>query len=120
MGSVLALLAGILIAIAIYLMLSGNLLRFLFGLLILSNGINISIFHAGRLTPGTPPLLGPAGSVPDAPMANALPQALLLTAIVIGFGLLAFAIALTIKAFRTFGHLEVDDMRSAESEDDKP
>ena len=48
-----------------------------------------------------------------------LPQALLLTAIVIGFGLFAFALALTIRAYRSFGHLEVDRMRSAEPAEDR-
>ena len=52
-------------------------------------------------------------------MANALPQALLLTAIVIGFGLFAFALALTIRAYRSFGHLEVDRMRSAEPAEER-
>lgn len=113
----LALLAGFLVAIAIYLMLSGNLLRFLFGLLLMSNGINVAIFAGGRLTPGTPPLLGPSGALPNSEMANALPQALLLTAIVIGFGLFAFSLALTIRAYKTFGHLDVDRMRAAEPED---
>ena len=56
METVLAILAGFLVAVAVYLMLSGNLLRFLFGLLLLSNGMNLAIFAAGRLTPGSPPL----------------------------------------------------------------
>lgn len=118
METVLALLAGGLVAVAVYLMLSGNLLRFMFGLLLLSNGINLALFAAGRLTEGTPPLLGPEGALPDAVMANALPQALLLTAIVIGFGLFAFALALTVRAYRSFGHLDVDRMRDAEPEDE--
>lgn len=117
METVLALLAGILVAGAVYMMLSGNLLRFLFGLMLLSNGVNLAIFAGGRLTLGTPALLGQAGALPAHVMANALPQALLLTAIVIGFGLFAFALVLTIRAFRSFGHLDVDRMRRAEPED---
>lgn len=119
METLVALLAGFLVAVAIWLMLSGNLLRFLFGLLLLSNGVNLAILAAGRLTPGAPPLLGLSGELPPNQMANALPQALLLTAIVIGFGLFAFALALTIRAYRTFGHLEVDRMRAAEPAEDK-
>ena len=114
METLLAILAGALITAAIWLMLSGNLLRFLFGLMLLSNAVNLAIFAAGRLTPGTPPLLGEGGQAPTQEMANALPQALLLTAIVIGFGLFAFALALAIRAWRSFGHLEVDRMRLAE------
>ncbi|MBK4216404.1 Na+/H+ antiporter subunit C [Paracoccus caeni] len=118
METVLALLSGFLVAAAVWLMLSGNLLRFLFGLLLLSNAVNIAIFSAGRLTPGTPPFLGDKGALPDAVMANSLPQALLLTAIVIGFGLFAFSLALTIRAYRSFHHLDVDQMRLAEPKED--
>ena len=117
METVLALLSGVLTACAVWLMLSGNLLRFLFGLLLLSNAVNLAIFAAGRLTEGAPPLLGQGGALPGHEMANSLPQALLLTAIVIGFGLFAFALALTIRAYRSFGHLEIDRMRLAEPEE---
>lgn len=113
-----ALLAGFLVACAVYLMLSGNLLRFLFGLLMLSNGVNLAIFAAGRMTQAVPPLLDATGAAPPEKMANALPQALLLTAIVIGFGLFAFALALAIRAYRGFGHLDIDRMRLAEPEDE--
>ena len=119
METLVAALAGFLISIAVWLMLSGNLLRFLFGLLLLSNGVNLAILAAGRLIPGAPPLLGVSGEVPPDQMANSLPQALLLTAIVIGFGLFAFALALTIRAYRAFGHLDVDDMRIAEPDEGK-
>lgn len=113
METVLAILAGGLTAMAVWLMLSGNLLRFLFGLLLLSNGVNLAIFAAGRLTEGTPAFL-PSDGVAAAPLANSLPQALLLTAIVIGFGLFAFALALTIRAYRNHGHLRMDDMQEGE------
>ena len=117
METVLALVAGVLVSSAVWLMLSGNLLRCLFGLLLLSNGVNVAIFAAGRLTEAAAPLLAHGGGLPEQAMANALPQALLLTAIVIGFGLFAFALALAIRAYRSFGHLEVDRMRLAEPEE---
>lgn len=119
METVVALLSGLLTAAAVWLMLSGNLLRFLFGLLLLSNAVNLAIFAAGRLTEGAPPLLEAGGALPEYEMANSLPQALLLTAIVIGFGLFAFALALTIRAYRSFGHLEIDRMRLAEPDEAK-
>lgn len=117
METILAILAGALVTAGLWLMLSGNLLRFLFGLMLLSNAVNLAIFAAGRLTEGRPPLLEPGGARPVGEIANALPQALLLTAIVIGFGLFAFALALTIRAYRSFGHLAVDRMRMAEPEE---
>ncbi len=117
METILAILAGVLTTAGLWLMLSGNLLRFLFGLMLISNAVNLAIFAAGRLTEGRPPLLEEGGGLPAHEMANALPQALLLTAIVIGFGLFAFALALTIRAYRSFGHLEADRMRLAEPEE---
>ena len=90
MEPVIAVVIGILVAASVYLMLARNILRFLFGLVLLSNAANLTIFAAGRLTPDTPPLVPEGLPAPPGLVANALPQALVLTAIVIGFGLLAF------------------------------
>ena len=114
METILAVLVGILVAASVYLMLARNILRFLFGLILLSNAANLTIFIAGRLTRATPPLVPDGMTVPPEIVANALPQALILTAIVIGFGLLAFALALVLKAYRILGTLDTDAMREAE------
>ncbi len=93
MEIMLALLTGLLVSAGSYLMMSGKTLPYLFGLTMISNAANLLIFAAGRLTYGDPPLVpDDAQIITDA--ANALPQALILTAIVIGFGLLVFALAL--------------------------
>lgn len=112
----LVILSGGLMAAAVWLLLSGHLLRILFGILLMSQAINLAVFLAGGLTPGVPPLLSGPDAGP-AVMANALPQALLLTAIVIGFGLFAFALALVLRATRLFGHAAADRIRLAEPED---
>ena len=57
METLLSLLAGVLVAAGVYLMLARNVLRFLFGLVLLSNAANLTIFTAGRLTPAAPPLV---------------------------------------------------------------
>ncbi len=114
MEVVLALLVGILVATSVYLMLGRNLLRFVFGLVLLSNAANLTIFASGRLVRENPPLVPNGLSAPPELVANALPQALILTAIVIGFGLLAFALALMLRAYRTLGTLNSDEMRDAE------
>jgi multicomponent Na+:H+ antiporter subunit C len=95
-------------------MLSRNLLRFLFGLVLLSNAANLVIFTAGRLEADRPPLVPEGMAAPMGQVANALPQALILTAIVIGFGLLAFALSLFYRGYRELGTLDSDAMRSAE------
>ena len=114
METALAIAIGVLVAAAVYLMLSRNVLRFLFGLILISNAANLIIFTAGRLTPGAPPLIEEGADAPVGVVANALPQALVLTAIVIGFGLFAFALVLVFRAYTTLGTLDSDQMRVAE------
>jgi multicomponent Na+:H+ antiporter subunit C len=116
MEPVIAILVGVLTAAAVYLMLARNLLRFLFGLILISNAANLTIFDAGRLTVAAPPLIAPGADAPTGVVANALPQALVLTAIVIGFGLFAFALVLAFRAYRDLGTLDTDAMRIAEPE----
>ncbi|MBQ1202726.1 MAG: NADH-quinone oxidoreductase subunit K [Loktanella sp.] len=72
------------------------------------------IFVSGRMTAGAPPLVPDGMDAPVGVVANALPQALVLTAIVIGFGLFAFALILALRAYRSLGTLNTDDMRVAE------
>ena len=117
MELLLALSVGVLVAASVYLMLDRNVLRFLFGLALLSNAVNLMIFASGRLTPGAPPLIDAGEYAPTGVVANALPQALVLTAIVIGFGLLAFTLALVYRTFMTLGTVNSDEMRVAEPVD---
>lgn len=119
MEPLLAILVGSMVAAAIYLMLDRNLLRFLFGLILISNAANLTIFAAGRLTPERPPLVPEGAVAPVGDVANALPQALVLTAIVIGFGLFAFALVLALRAYDTLGTLDTSEMRLAEPRDDR-
>ena len=112
-----AITVGVLVSAAVYLMLSNNLLRFIFGLVLISNAANLTIFVSGRLTDGTPPLIPEGADAPLGDVANALPQALVLTAIVIGFGLFAFAIVLVFRAWTSLNSLTPDDMRLAEPDE---
>lgn len=114
MEALLAIGIGALIATAVYLMLARNILRFIFGLVLISNAANLTIFTAGRLTEGLPPLVPEGADGPVDGVANALPQALVLTAIVIGFGLFAFALILMFRAYTSLGTLNSDEMRVAE------
>ncbi len=116
MEIVLALLAGLLVTAGAYLMMSGKLLPYLFGLTMISNAANLLIFGSGRLTYGEPPLV-PQGEYTVTGAANSLPQALILTAIVIGFGLLVFALTLTYRSYYALGTVRMDDMREAEPRD---
>ena len=118
MEALLAIAIGVLVAAAVYLMLARNVLRFIFGLVLISNAANLTIFVSGGLVQGAPPLVPQGTNAPVEEVANALPQALVLTAIVIGFGLFAFALVLMFRAYTSLGTLYSDEMRVAEPRED--
>lgn len=118
MEPILAVLVGVLLSGAVYLMLGRNLVKFLIGLMLLSNAANLSIFAAGRLTWAAPPLIPSDAEAPVGEVANALPQALILTAIVISFGLVAFTMVLAYRAYQEIGTVDTDAMRLAEPEEE--
>jgi multicomponent Na+:H+ antiporter subunit C len=114
MEALLALLVGALIAASVYLMLARHIVRFLFGLILASNAANLMLFAAGRVVWGRPPLVPEGADAPVGIVANPLPQALILTAIVIGFGLLAFALVLAVRGSAALGTADTEAMRAAE------
>lgn len=120
MEPLLAIVVGVLFSTAIYLMMQRNLVRIVIGVIILSNAVNLLIFTMGRLTRASAPLIPYGQNVPLEDIANPLPQALVLTAIVIGFGLFAFALVLTYRTYREIGTLDVDELREAETPYENP
>ena len=110
MDVLLAILAGVLTAAGVYLLLQRSLLRMLFGVILLSNAVNLVLFVAGRTLRAAPPIVPTGMTAPPEAVANPLPQALILTAIVIGFGLVAFAFVLLYRAYATFGTLDADEL----------
>jgi len=93
-----AVLVGVLFAGGVYLVLEGTWVKTVLGVVLLGNAANLLILVAGRLTPGGVPLIPDGLSAPDGPIGNPLAQALILTAIVIGLALAAFALALGTQA----------------------
>ncbi|MCU0888445.1 MAG: NADH-quinone oxidoreductase subunit K [Rubritepida sp.] len=114
MEILLALLFGVLLAAAIYLLLARSLPRIILGLLLLGNAANIAILAAGRVRGTAPPLVTPGAEALAAGAANPLPQALVLTAIVISFGLTAFVIVLAWATWRAEHTLDGEALRRAE------
>lgn len=88
-----SLVIGILFAGSIYSILRRSLAKILLGFLILSHAVNMLIFTAGGFNRGSPPFIKDQVADPTL-ITDPLPQALILTAIVIGFGILSFCIAL--------------------------
>jgi multicomponent Na+:H+ antiporter subunit C len=115
METAIACLIGVFFVVAIYLLLSRKIVRMLLGLALLGNGVNLLILVGGRLTRETPPIIPPGFDAPvAATVANSLPQALILTAIVIGFGMFAFLLVLAYRAYQSLDADDTDDMRVAE------
>jgi multicomponent Na+:H+ antiporter subunit C len=102
------LLAGLFFTAAIYLMLSSRIIRIMLGVSLLGNAVNLTLFIAGRMTREIPPVIT-GGDVLPSTSANPLPQALILTAIVISFSFFAF---LMVLAYRTRQTLDTDDTTS--------
>jgi multicomponent Na+:H+ antiporter subunit C len=119
MEAILAVLVGIFFAVSAYLLMSKHLIRILLGAVVLSNAVNLLIFTAGRLTVRDVPPFIPLGSLtPEAATSNPLPQALVLTAIVIAFSIFAFLLVLAYRAYQELDTDYTDDMRLAEPKGD--
>lgn len=100
------LLAALLVGTGVFLLLSRALIRLIVGLSLISYGVNLSILIAGAGTQqGSPPLLDLGG-----PYNDPLPQALILTAIVIGFGTTALLLVLATRAYQVTGTDHVQDL----------
>lgn len=96
---------GAFFSAGVFLLLARSLTRVIIGVLLISNGANLLLLSAGGGAGGVPLL----GRGPVAEMADPLPQALILTAIVITFGITAFMLALAHRSWQLFGHDEVQD-----------
>jgi multicomponent K+:H+ antiporter subunit C len=94
---------GIVTACGIYLMLRGRTYPVVLGLTLFGYAVNVFIFVMGRLWSNAAPIL-----VGDGPVADPLPQALVLTAIVIGFATTGFVIELALRGRHESGSDHVD------------
>ena len=93
MEAVFAITLGVLMASGVYLLLRARLFPVVMGLTLISYAVNLFIFAMGRLASGIPAIIGQSAEYSDP-----LPQALVLTAIVIGFAMTAYALVLALRA----------------------
>jgi multicomponent Na+:H+ antiporter subunit C len=115
MELLLALVAGTLYASGFYLLLKRRLAQLIIGLSMVANASNLLIFTSAGLTRGRAPILaeGEAGLATEA-LAEPVPQSLILTAIVIGFGVLAFSLVLAHRVHLSVGTDDVEAITSGE------
>lgn len=117
MIAILAITAGGLFAVGAYLLLARSAVRLVLGLALLSHAALLSIFVAGGLVRAKPPLIPDGAIAPPPDAADAVPQALMLTAIVISFAITAFAAVLVQQLVRDAGRDESDPPTAPDAED---
>ena len=114
MNIALPIVAGVLVAGGFYLMMRRSMIKLVIGLSLLGHAANLAIFSAGDLRRGQSPLIPDDATTLAEGYADPLPQALILTAIVISFGLQAFAIALIVRTYIATGTDDVDELKTTE------
>jgi multicomponent Na+:H+ antiporter subunit C len=114
MEAILPFVIGGLFAVGIYLMLQRSLGRLIIGLVILSNAVNLLIFTASGLSRGKAPVIPENQTSLVPPFADPVPQALILTAIVIGFGTLAYSLVLAYKTYKAVGTDDADALKESD------
>lgn len=117
MELLLVVLIGTLYASGIYLILKRSMVRLLLGIILLGNGTNILIFLLGNIVKAKPPIIGANFKVLADVYADPIPQALILTAIVISFGLTSFAIVLLKRVYALINTDDLDNLNTPEEED---
>jgi|SRR5690606_4936154 multicomponent K+:H+ antiporter subunit C len=103
MEALVAVVIAVLVSCGVYLLLRARTFPVILGLTLLSYAVNLFIFVMGRLRTGAPAVIGSSETY-----ADPLPQALVLTAIVIGFAMTAFLLVLSLRARAELGNDHVD------------
>ena len=117
MSLILAITVGVLFAASVFLLTGRELKGIAMGVFLLGHGANLALIAVSRSPLGrTPPILGPHGAIAGTE-ADPLPQALILTAIVIGFAVQAFLLSLLVLIWRRSRSLEIDELRDAVHEE---
>ncbi|GAA0482999.1 Na(+)/H(+) antiporter subunit C [Salinibacillus aidingensis] len=112
MEILMSILAGILFATAIYNLLQKQMLRIIIGTLLLSHGAHLFILTMGQLKAGKPPIIVEGVEQYTDP----LPQALILTSIVISFGVTSLLLVLSYRASKLNGSDNMEELRGSEHE----
>lgn len=114
MSLLLALSISLVVSAGVLLLLSRDIFRLIVGLAVLGSAVNLAVFFAARPGTLTPPIIEAGTELLPAAAANPLPQALVLTAIVIGFALLCFALVLGAWLVRNGANGNPDELLESE------
>ena len=116
MHLLMSIVVGGLFAAGVYLMLRRNVTRLVIGLALLGHAVNLLILLSGGLNGGVPPIIPPGSKTLTQPYADPLVQAMVLTAIVIGLAVQAFALVLIRQMVKKSGTADLDAARTSEME----
>ncbi len=109
---------GVCYAAAVFLLLQKRLLQIILGIALLSHATNLLIFVAAGLHGATLPIIPDGAEVLPSSAVDPLPQALILTAIVIGLALFGFSLALAYRCVTVLGHDDIDQITNSDSLED--
>ncbi|RAV01279.1 Na(+)/H(+) antiporter subunit C [Paenibacillus sp. YN15] len=112
METLMAVTIGILFAVGVYQLLSKSLLRIILGTALLTHGVHLLLLTMSGLKTGAAPFLGQQAKAYTDP----LPQALILTSIVISFGVTAFFFVLAYRSYQTLGTDNMEELRGEQGE----
>lgn len=115
METIIILLTGFLFTCGFYLVLRRSFTRMLVGILFISQAANLALLVMPGLGSGISPIVQAGAASPPPGHPDPLPQALILTAIVIGFGVIAFAIVLIKNAYRELRTDDLDRLQETDS-----
>lgn len=114
MELILSVLVGTLFAFALYTMLRRSIVRLAIGLTLLAHAANLLIFTVSGVSRAGPPIVPEGEQAVLGGFSDPVPQALILTAIVISFGVLAFLLVLVKRVYQTVGSDDIDELVSTE------
>lgn len=112
MESMMMILIGILVSVGTYLILSKAVLKIIVGTAILSHAVHLLILTVGDLKKGNVPIIGEV----EGSFTDALPQALILTAIVISFAVTALLLVIAYRMYQTNGTANMNELRGTPDE----
>lgn len=112
METLITILVGVLVSVAVYLLLSRSLIRIILGSAVLSHAVHLLLMVMGGLKKGDVPLLNENTES----YTDALPQALILTAIVISFAVTAFLLVLAYRTYKEIGTDNLQELRGFDNE----
>jgi len=115
MEILLAVVIGLLYTAGVYLLLRRSIVKLMLGIMFFSHATNLLIFVSGGLQKGQPQFANDGVHAVSANPTDPLPQALILTAIVIGFGMTAFFLALMYRFYQTMGTEDMDELKEGEN-----